>query len=264
MISGDVTVARLLEEHPELIEVLAGYSPHLRLLSDLSMRRAAAARVTVAEAARIAGVPPADLIAALRTAVGEEGKDCEPGPSRPSAAPTGEPRRPAALADLPESRRVHLDVREGIRRNEEPIGRIMAAVRGLRADQVLVLHAPFEPVPLYDVLGKRGFCHWTESHASDDWSVWFYHGTPGATDEPAAPREDVASTILDVRELEPPEPMVRVLEALERLEPGERLEVLHARRPMFLYPQLDERGFAHETDEPEPGLVRIVIRRGAG
>ena len=30
---------------------------------------------------------------------------------------------------------------------------------------------------------------------------------------------------------------------------------------MFLYPQLDERGFVHETDEPEPGLVRIRIRR---
>jgi hypothetical protein len=33
---------------------------------------------------------------------------------------------------------------------------------------------------------------------------------------------------------------------------------------MFLYPQLDERGFAHETDEREPGVVRIVIGRKAG
>jgi hypothetical protein len=32
---------------------------------------------------------------------------------------------------------------------------------------------------------------------------------------------------------------------------------------MFLYPQLDERGFTHTTDEPEPGLVRIVIGRPA-
>jgi hypothetical protein len=37
--------------------------------------------------------------------------------------------------------------------------------------------------------------------------------------------------------------------------------VRHDRRPIFLYPQLEERGFAHVTDEPEPGLVRIVIRR---
>jgi tRNA 2-thiouridine synthesizing protein A len=93
--------------------------------------------------------------------------------------------------------------------------------------------------------------------------VWFYHGTSRAAAETGAPERDTASTILDVRGLEPPEPLVRILEALERLRPGERLEVLHERRPMFLYPQLDERGFAHETDEPEPGVVRILIRQGA-
>ena len=55
--------------------------------------------------------------------------------------------------------------------------------------------------------------------------------------------------------------MVRMLEEIEALAPVTALEVLHDRRPMFLYPQLEDRGFVHETDEPEPGLVRIVIRR---
>lgn len=66
---------------------------------------------------------------------------------------------------------------------------------------------------------------------------------------------------LDVRGLAPPLPMVLVLERLETLTPDEELEVVHERRPIFLYPQLDERGFAHRTEEPEPGVVRIVIRR---
>ncbi len=65
---------------------------------------------------------------------------------------------------------------------------------------------------------------------------------------------------LDVRGLDPPQPMVRVLEALDRLAPGAEIEVRHDRRPLLLYPQLDARGYAHETDEPEPGLVRIRIR----
>lgn len=68
---------------------------------------------------------------------------------------------------------------------------------------------------------------------------------------------------LDVRGLEPPQPMIRVLQEAERLERGAELEVHHDRRPTFLYPQLDDRGFVHETDEPEPGLVRIRIRRRA-
>jgi uncharacterized protein (DUF2249 family) len=70
-------------------------------------------------------------------------------------------------------------------------------------------------------------------------------------------------TVLDVRGLEPPQPMLRVLQEVDRLGPGATLEVHHDRRPMFLYPQLDERGFTHETDESQPGLVRILIRRGA-
>jgi uncharacterized protein (DUF2249 family) len=68
---------------------------------------------------------------------------------------------------------------------------------------------------------------------------------------------------LDVRGLEPPQPLVRVLQEAERLEGGAELEVHHDRRPTFLYPLLDDRGFVHETDEPEPGLVRIRIRRPA-
>ena len=169
--------------------------------------------------------------------------------------------RPAELADLSDACQVRLDVREDIRRKHEPFARIMAAVKTLGADQVLVLRVPFEPIPLYAVLGRRGLRHWTESAASDDWTVWFYRG-PEQTAREAAPACDAAPTVLDVRGLEPPHPMVRVLEAIERLGPGERLVVLHERRPMFLYPQLDDRGFAHETDEPAPGLVRILIRRG--
>jgi uncharacterized protein (DUF2249 family) len=154
---------------------------------------------------------------------------------------------------------VHLDVREDIRRGQEPFARIMAAVKALGDDRVLVLRVPFEPIPLYDVLGKRGLAHWTEQRAADDWRVWFYRSSepiPEASSEASAADD---RGVLDVRGLEPPQPMLRVLEAIERLGPGARLEVHHDRRPMFLYPQLDDRGFRHETDEPEPGLVRILI-----
>jgi uncharacterized protein (DUF2249 family) len=151
----------------------------------------------------------------------------------------------------------------------------MAAVDALEPGGVLVLRAPFEPVPLYRVLARRGFAHWTESDAADDWVVWFYREAA-----PMGPTADIPSRAaavkaaggarsvanspihLDVRGLEPPLPMLRVLETVETLAPGQRLEVLHDRRPVFLYPLLEERGCRHATDEPEPGLVRIAIWRG--
>jgi uncharacterized protein (DUF2249 family) len=152
--------------------------------------------------------------------------------------------RPVALEGLDPGRRVDLDVREDLRHGREPLSTIMAAITSLGPGEVLVLRTPFEPLPLYHVLGRRGFAHWAEQHGPQDWSIWFFPDL----------------IVLDVRGLEPPEPMVRVLEALDRLAPGQRLEMRHDRRPTLLYPRLEDRGFVHQTDEPEPGLVRIVIR----
>ena len=172
--------------------------------------------------------------------------------------------RPQALRRLTAANEVCLDVREDIRRGQEPFARIMAAVKTLGPEQALVLRAPFEPVPLFTALGKRGFAHWAEQGAPDDWIVWFYRepsAPSAATGAGASASADGDTTVLDVRGLEPPEPMVQILERLDALDLGQRFVVLHERRPMFLYPQLDERGFLHETEELEPGLVRIVIRR---
>ena len=268
MISADTTIARLLDQHPGLLDVLVDYHPHFKQLRNGLLRRVMAPRLTVGQAARIAGIETDALLRVLREAAGEAASaELVPvtGPEGPPADPM-----PALLAALPESRQVHVDVREDIRRGQEPFARIMAAVKGLPEGAALVLRAPFEPVPLYDVLGKRGFDHWTDCRSPSDWVVWFYREAVAAETSPAPrPQTAAAPTAtaaapLDVRGLEPPEPMVRVLAALETLGPGQTLEVLHERRPMFLYPQLDDRGFVHQTEELGPGLVRIVIRRGGG
>lgn len=264
MIAADTTLARLFDEHPQLVEFLATYDPHFEKLRNRQLRRMVAPRVTVAEAARMAGVDAAKLVAALRHAVGEP----EPAPDMPTeAAPDVGAPRPAALAGIPPARHAHLDVRADIRDGHEPFAKIMAAVKMLAADQALELRTPFEPVPLYSVLAMRGLAHWAQAHAAGDWSVWFYRDGAGAqpadSGAGAAGPAPARTVTIDVRELEPPQPMALVLERLDTLAEDEELEVIHSRRPMFLYPLLDERGFAHVTDEPGSGIVRIVIRRRA-
>jgi uncharacterized protein (DUF2249 family) len=71
---------------------------------------------------------------------------------------------------------------------------------------------------------------------------------------------EIRPLLVDVRSLDPPLPMLRILELADLLAPGQRLVVTHERRPIFLYPLLEERGLSHETEEMGPGEFRITIR----
>jgi hypothetical protein len=53
---------------------------------------------------------------------------------------------------------------------------------------------------------------------------------------------------MDVRGMEPPGPMVAILEKLVELGPGARLRVQHHREPIFLYEKLRARGYAARTE----------------
>ena len=208
-------------------------------------------------------------------------------PKRPPA-PTGvrEPQ-PEFLASLAPERIVDLDVREDLRAGREPFSRIMAAREALPADCVLRVRAIFEPVPLYSAMQRHGLAHWTEELGEEDWRVWFWRegeaealaradgasvaaahapgaadvGAPGEADDAMQSAGDVV--VLDVRYLEPPEPMVRTLEALEHLPAGATLVQINVRVPRFLLPRLEERGFTYEVREQGPDLVRVFIRRRA-
>ncbi len=66
-----------------------------------------------------------------------------------------------------------LDVRPELEQGGEPFVRIMEAAEAVNPGGTLVIIAPFEPVPLYEVLGARGFVHETERVAADEWVVQF-------------------------------------------------------------------------------------------
>ncbi len=66
-----------------------------------------------------------------------------------------------------------LDVRPDLENGGEPFVRIMEAVAAIKPGGTLVIIAPFEPVPLYSVLGARGFSHETAMIAADEWILRF-------------------------------------------------------------------------------------------
>lgn len=178
---------------------------------------------------------------------------------------------PSALAAIPTDRVIELDVREDLRNGLEPFSRIMAARQQVPAGGALRLRAIFEPVPLYRVMEKQGFDHWTEELAPDDWRVTFYPAEAGSMESgSAAPVESGGAAgaeaeeeiiILDVRGMEPPEPMVRTLAALEELPVGMTLLQINERVPQFLLPKLEGLGFSYRVQEQDDTVVRVFIRR---
>lgn len=68
---------------------------------------------------------------------------------------------------------------------------------------------------------------------------------------------------IDVRGLPPPQPMVAIVALIERPETGDVVIAHLEREPVFLYPELDERGWACEPISGDPGEVRLRLTRCA-
>ena len=73
---------------------------------------------------------------------------------------------------------------------------------------------------------------------------------------PASPHE----ILVDARDLAPPEPMEKVMQALELLRPGQSIRMLLHREPFPLYSLLSDRGYRHDTRMEADGSYVILIR----
>jgi uncharacterized protein (DUF2249 family) len=159
---------------------------------------------------------------------------------------------------------ITVDVREDLRRGHEPFSKIMHAASTVGEGGQLRLIAPFEPVPLYAVLARQGFSHQAKPLDSGDWEVLFTRASEGSkTPAPAAePKTSTPEIVeVDARRLEPPGPLVKILEAVAQLRPGVQLHARTDRRPLHLYPQLAERGLNHETtEEPDGSFLTRIFR----
>lgn len=66
-----------------------------------------------------------------------------------------------------------LDVRPTLAEGGEPFVMIMETALPLGSGETLLLIAPFEPVPLYQALGERGFTRETRMVSAGEWWILF-------------------------------------------------------------------------------------------
>lgn len=69
--------------------------------------------------------------------------------------------------------------------------------------------------------------------------------------------------VIDARNMEPPEPFVATLEALDTISGDEKLLLLLYREPQLLYNALRRNGHGFEVSYTEDGVVQILISAAA-
>ncbi|GEM45524.1 DUF2249 domain-containing protein [Deinococcus cellulosilyticus] len=260
MITAQTRISEVLQQHPELLPVLISASPAFEKLKNPMLRKVMPKLVTVQQAAGMAGLPVDDLLGKLLAALGHDASESQGVSVSGSLLGTPAPVWVDAVVAA------ELDVQPLLQRGEEPFSQIQKVAAAVPAGQKFLLLAPFEPVPLYQALGKKGFAAWCE-HAGEFFRVHFYRGAAvqgfpeqekPSSGSPANWTFNLEVTIPET--LEPPEPMMRVLGALDQLQPGQALLVHHVRRPIYLLQRLEEMGHQVEVMEEGP-RVEILIQK---
>lgn len=163
---------------------------------------------------------------------------------------------------------VNVDVRALLNSGRDPFSYIMQAVHRLAEDEDLELIAPIEPIPLYEVMKKKGYFHTTRRLGENDFVIRFtrqaradgFKDPPG--ESPAShPHASFETLTMDLRGFDLPESMVQILKKVETLSSQIEIRVLTDRRPIQLYALLAEHGCSALTDPNEDGSYLTRIRR---
>ncbi len=178
-----------------------------------------------------------------------------------------------------------LDLRPLFAAGKEPFAAIMAAVEALAPGSGLRVIAPFRPVPLFTVMAKRGFEAQEQALDGGDWQITFLPIAPAPNPAPkpgpnSGPKPGPSpvhgsaeeamlwpdpTQFLDLEGMTPALALPRLLDALDKMRPGEVL--FAALEPddtaWQQFPQLEALGHEWTGNLSADGLVlRLMVRRG--
>lgn len=164
-ITPETKIGDFLAAHPDQQEALIARVPEFAKLRNPILRRTVAKLATVEHAARMAGLPTAELVCFLRELAGE------------AAGPVAE-RAPTPMGDLrPEwaqasAVRTTLDADALLATGEHPLARVRRALLTLAPGEAMQLLSPFRPEPLLDQFRQEGTPCWCEAEGAGRFRTW--------------------------------------------------------------------------------------------
>ncbi len=262
-ISANTKIATLLKHNASALEAIISITPKFEKLRNPLLRKLMAGRTSIGMASKISGCNVEDFFVKLAP-LGFEVDDVN--------MPVNEakPHLPAFFNSLKPDQIQELDVRPIIDAGEDPLSLIVKSAKNIQQGEILKIINSFEPTPLLSLLKRQGFDHYVDT--IDDYVVetYFYKTGDGVLDNDQVESagegwdfylEKFADQLetVDVRELSMPQPMMTILEAIETLPTEKALFVYHKRIPVFLLPELKEKGFDFRIKEISENQVHLLI-----
>lgn len=146
---------------------------------------------------------------------------------------------------------VRLDVRPILASGRDPFSEIMLAAQDVPRDGTLVVVAPFDPIPLREVLGRSGFTSTVAARGPREWEITFCrNGTAAPTPQHVNAATDTVQahtwidedgTHVDARGMVSDQALPAILAALDAAGRGKTLVVHLDRNIDALYPELARR-----------------------
>ncbi|HYK56545.1 MAG TPA: DUF2249 domain-containing protein [Flavisolibacter sp.] len=262
-INANTKIAALLKQNAKALDAIVSISPRFEKLRNPLLRKIMAGRTSLAAASKFGGCTIEDFYQKLEPLgfeIDRQTKTIE------QAKPL-----PHFITSLTKEQLVDLDVRPVLAAGNDPLNIIMQKVKTIERGQVLRIINTFEPTPLIQMLEKKGFETYVDVINTDHIETYFHKTaqskaptsakpeTAGSDWEQIEKRFEEKMQKIDVRGLEMPKPMLTILEALDRLPHDAALYVYHKRIPVFLLPELAQKGFEYRIKEISDGEVRLLI-----
>ncbi|MEO5499858.1 MAG: DUF2249 domain-containing protein [Ginsengibacter sp.] len=263
-INADTKIAHLIKQNPEALEAIISIAPKFEKLRNPLLRKLMAGRTSIGMACKIVGLDTSRFYEKLKPLGFEEGEI-----TSPSKKENSQNVRPSFFRVLTPDKITELDVRDILENKQDPLPLISKTVKTISKGHAMKLINSFEPTPLIALLGKQGFESFTETISPDITETYFYRrdnevATPTVS-RGAENWEEYLNKYkdhlveIDVRTLEMPGPMLAILDALDKLPHDSALYVYHKRIPVFLLPELKERGCDYRINEVADGEVYLLI-----
>lgn len=176
VITPKTKILDLINDYPDLEEVLFDVSPAFRQLKNPLLRKTVARVTTLQQAAMVGGIRVEDLVNRLRKASGTSGylhefAETDNYPPASDNFPSAQPGTPGWFS--PEKISMHLDAREMLNRGEHPAGQVLADLKMLPDGEIYELVAPFFPAPLIDKASGTGFVNYVVELSPGEYHVYF-------------------------------------------------------------------------------------------